>query len=66
MTIIPSTTLSPVGKITSSPSVVTTPDPPLVPKVDEIHDLKLRLQSAEKQLQNENQLLHSILEKVKK
>lgn len=58
---IPPTTVS--SPVKQSPSL-----PPLVdsPSVSEMSELKMRLQSAEKQLQNEQQLLHSILEKVLK
>ena len=61
VTVIPSTIADVVPAVQhSSP----TPDP--ITHNKEITELKERLQSAEKQLQNEQHLLHSIMEKVLK
>jgi hypothetical protein len=62
---------SPIQPVTiSSPIKVFTPptSPPVVHsnQNEEISELKERLQLAEKQLQNEQQLLHAVMEKVTK
>jgi hypothetical protein len=61
---------SPIQPITiSSPIKIFTPpiSPPVVHNQnEEISELKERLQLAEKQLQNEQQLLHAVMEKVTK
>ena len=56
---------SPVQPVViSSPVKVFCNDTPTVLHNEEISELKERLQLAEKQLQNEQQLLHTVMEKV--
>jgi hypothetical protein len=54
---------SPVQPVITSP-VKVCHDAPIVVPNEEISELKERLQLAEKQLQNEQQLLHTVMEKV--
>ena len=50
--------------IISSPIKTSTETPAKIVHNEEISELKERLQLAEKQLQNEQQLLHTVIEKV--
>lgn len=62
VTLIPSTAAV-VSPVQNSPPPSTSTSPIVAPN-KEISELKERLQTAEKQLQNEQQLLHSIMDKV--
>ena len=57
-------TNSPVQPVTISPPIKFSVETSGVVHNEEISELKERLQLAEKQLQNEQQLLHVVMEKV--